>query len=83
MARDPRADLGVRLEDLLGLLVLYRLDAHHELLAPHVADQRQGQQLVEPLLEVGADFAHVAAQVLALHNLDVLEAAAQETGCPA
>ena len=73
VAGDAGADLGVGLEDLLGLLVLHRLDAHHELVAPHVADQRQRQELVEPLLEVRADLAHVAAQVLALHDLDVLE----------
>ena len=50
------------------------LDAHHEVAAPHVADDRQVEQAGEPLLKEGADLAHVVADVLLLDDLDVLEA---------
>src|SRR6185312_17309813 len=58
----------------LGLAIADELDADHDMAAADLADQRQVAERPEALLEIRPEFAHALAQLLALHDLQVLEA---------
>ena len=73
MSVDPVCDLDVGGQGFLAFLVCNAFEGAHEVAAAHVADDRQLRQRLEPLHEIGADLAHVAADVFALDDLDVLE----------
>src|SRR3569833_415484 len=68
-AQQPLGLLGV--EGLLGRLVLDQLDPVEEPVAADVADDRQVQQLLQRRPERALRLAHVAAQVLGLHQVQV------------
>ncbi len=76
LAREKAAQqvLGLLgLERLLGLLVLHQLDRLEVPRSTHVADDRQVAQPIEHLAEPALVGAHVRAQLLALHHVDVRE----------
>src|SRR5207248_5158545 len=70
---DALADTDLGRKQLLCLFVGNILDAQHEMTAAHIPDDRQIDQLLEPALEVWPDLADMAADVLAFHDLDILE----------
>src|SRR5262249_48627007 len=69
---DPLADIHLIRQRLLRHAVHHVLDAQHEMAAANVADQRQRLELPQFLLEIGAERTHILADLLSLHDLDVL-----------
>src|SRR5450631_2790099 len=68
------ANIYAVIEQLAAVLVPDILDAHHEMTATHVPDQREVAQLVKTLLQIGAHFSYVTANIALLHDFDILEA---------
>src|SRR2546427_10942618 len=72
---DPRGDLPIAGEVLLGRAVFYQLDGREQpLAAPDVARVRvAAERLLESLVEPGTHRRRVLPEPLALHDLDVLQ----------
>src|ERR1700674_1251565 len=67
------ANIYAVIEQLAAVLVRDILDAHHKMTATHVPDQREVAQLMETLLQIGAHFSNVTANIALLHDFNILE----------